>query len=87
MSVYMVERDLKGIAMEDLAAAQKAAIATASAHREKGAEVRYMRSAFAPDEGRCLCFFEASDKSAVAAVNDEARLPYSRIVEVLDLQP
>ena len=31
MSVYMVERELKGIAMEDLAAAQKAAIATAQA--------------------------------------------------------
>ena len=30
MSVYMVERDLKGIAMEDLAGAQKAAIAGAA---------------------------------------------------------
>lgn len=87
MSVYMVERDLKGIAMEDLAAAQKAAIATAQAHRDAGGDVRYLRSAFAPEEGRCLCFFEASDKAAVTAVNDEARLPYSRVVEVLDLTP
>lgn len=31
MTVYMVERDLKGIAMSDLAGAQKAAIATAEA--------------------------------------------------------
>ena len=34
MSVYMVERDLKGISMEDLGGAQKAAIATAAEMRK-----------------------------------------------------
>ena len=37
MSVYMVERNLKGISMEDLAGAQKAAIATAETMRARRA--------------------------------------------------
>jgi hypothetical protein len=48
MSVYMVERDLKGISMEDLAGAQKAAIAKAAEMRGEGADISYIRSTFAP---------------------------------------
>lgn len=87
MSVYMVERELKGIAMEDLAAAQKAAIATAEKHAAAGEPVRYIRSTFAPGDGRCLCLFEARSPEAVARVNDEANIPYVRVTEVLDLAP
>lgn len=87
MGVYMVERELKGIAMEDLAAAQKAAIATAQAHSAQGEPVRYMRSTFAPGDGRCLCLFEAQSPEAVARVNDAAKIPYVRVTEVLDLAP
>ena len=35
MSVYMVERNFKGISMEDLAAAQKTAIAKANENVER----------------------------------------------------
>lgn len=87
MSVYMVERDLKGIAMEDLAGAQKAAIAKAEEMRGKGAEIRYIRSTFAPEDGRCMCLFEAPTAGEVKRLNDEAGLPYSRVVEALDLTP
>ena len=44
MSVYMVERSLKGIAMNDLAAAQQAAIATSKRFSAEGTPVRYIRS-------------------------------------------
>ena len=81
MTVYMVERNLKGIAMNDLAAAQKAAISTANAYAARGTPVRYIRSTFAPADGRCMCLFEASSAEDVKKVNDEAKLPYSRIVE------
>lgn len=87
MSVYMVERDLKGIAMEDLAGAQKAAIAKAEEMRGQGAEIRYIRSTFAPEEGTCLCLFEAGDKAQVKQLNEDAGLPFNRIVEALDLTP
>ena len=87
MTVYMVERNLKGIAMSDLAAAQKAAIGTANAYTAKGTPMRYIRSTFAPEDGRCMCLFEARSAEDVRRLNDEAKLPYSRVVEVLDLTP
>lgn len=87
MSVYMVERSLKGISMKDLGGAQKAAIAKAGEMTAEGTSVKYIRSTFAPDDGRCMCLFEATSDSDVKRLNDEAGLPYERIVEALDLTP
>lgn len=87
MATYMVERDLKGIAMDDLAGAQKAAIATAEQMRQQGSDVRYLRSTFAPEDGRCMCLFDASSEAEVKRLNEEAGLPYDRIVPAMDLTP
>jgi hypothetical protein len=87
MSVYMVERNLKGITMDDLAAAQKAAMDTAGSYRSKGTPIRYIRSTFAPEDGRCMCLFEANSPEDVKKLNDDAKLPYTRVVEALDLTP
>ncbi len=87
MSVFMVERDLKGISMEDLAGAQKAAIAEAAAMRGAGTEIRYIRSTFAPEDGRCMCLFDGVSAADVQALNDAAGLPYTRVVPALDLTP
>jgi hypothetical protein len=87
VSVFMVERDLKGIAMEDLAAAQKAAIGKAEQMRQDGTEIRYIRTTFTPEDGRCMCLFEANSKGEVEQLNDDARLPYSRVVPAMDLTP
>jgi hypothetical protein len=87
MTVYMVERNLKGIAISDLEAAQQAAIRTASSYAAQGKPMRYIRSTFAPEDGRCMCLFEASSAEDVKKLNDEAKLPYSRVVEAFDLTP
>lgn len=87
MAVYMVERSLKGISMEDLGGAQKAAIATAEQMRGQGQEIRYIRTTFAPEDGRCMCLFEGRSAAQVQALNDTAGLPYDRIVEAMDLTP
>jgi hypothetical protein len=87
MAVFMVERDLRGIAMNDLAAAQRLAIRTSSEYAAKGTPMRYIRSTFAPDDGRCMCLFEANRAEDVKRLNDEAKLPYLRVVEALDLTP
>ena len=87
MTVYMVERNLKGIAMSDLAAAQKAAIQTAGDFTASGTPVRYIRSVFTPSDGCCMCLFEANNAADVKRLNDEAKLPYSNVVEALDLTP
>jgi hypothetical protein len=83
----MVERNLKGIAMSDLAAAQQLAIKTAQDYSAKGTPMRYIRSTFAPEDGRCMCLFEAGNAADVKRLNDEAKLPYTKVVEALDLTP
>ncbi len=83
----MVDRDLPGISMEDLAAAQQRAIATAKQFRQEGKDVSYIRSTFVPGEAHCMCLFDATDAGLVAELQDVAQLPYTRITEALDLTP
>jgi len=87
MSTFMVERNLGGISMDELAGAQKAAIAKGRELTAEGTPVRYLRSTFAPEDGRCMCLFEAEKSEAVRRLNDEAGLPYERIVPAMDLTP
>lgn len=87
MNVYMVERSLKGIAMNDLAAAQQAAIATAKQFSAEGTPARYIRSTFVPDTGACMCLFEADDADTVERLNRSAKIPFDRVTAALDLTP
>ena len=87
MAVYMVDRDLKGITMDQLAAAQKRAIETGKRLTAEGKNVRYIRSTFVPGESRCMCLFEASNPELVKELNNTAQIPFSRIVEAMDLTP
>ena len=87
MPVYMVERNLGGISMEDLGGAQQAAIGKAQEMRQNGSDIRYIRSTFAPGDGRCMCLFEANSEQDVKHLNDEAGLPYDRVVPAMDLTP
>ena len=59
MTLFMVERALGGISMQALAGAQAAAIGAAKDSTARGQKVSYVRSMFAPDDGRCFCLFEA----------------------------
>ncbi len=87
MAVYMVERELPGITMEQLAAAQQAAIRTGEEMSGAGTPVRYIRTTFVPGENRCMCLFEADAPEPVTQLNDRAGIPYTRVVEALDLTP
>lgn len=87
MAVYMVERNLPGIKMDQLAAAQKAAITTSQDMTREGKKVRYIRSTFVPGDSRCMCLFEASDPKVVEEVNRKANIPFTKITEALDLTP
>ena len=87
MTVYMVERDLKGISMADLGGAQRAAITTAQDMTAKGTRISYIRSTFAPEDGRCMCLFDAASETDVRRLNDTAGLPYHSVVAALDLTP
>jgi hypothetical protein len=87
MQTFMVERSLKGIPMEQLAAAQKRAIDTASEMRAQGTPVGYIRSTFVPETGQCLCLFSAEGAEQVEQLNQKANIPFDRVVPALDLTP
>jgi muconolactone delta-isomerase len=83
----MVERDLPGISMEQLAAAQKRAIQTGKELTAQGRQVRYIRSTFVPGENKCMCLFEAPNPEHVREANERAQIPFTRIVAAEDLTP
>jgi hypothetical protein len=87
MSVYLVDRNLPGITMDQLAEAQRAAIEASERFSSEGKQVRYIRSTFVPEEAHCMCLFEATTADFVREVNEAAAIPFSRISEALDLTP
>ena len=87
MPVYMVERDLPGVKMEQLAAAQRRAIEVGKELTAEGKEVRNIRSTFVPGQNKCMCLFEAPNPENVREANERAQIPFTRIVEAMDLTP
>ena len=87
MGVYMVERNLPGVTIDQLGAAQKEAIEKSRQFTADGKDVRYIRSIFVPGEAWCMCLFEAPNPDVVKEVNEAAKIPFTRIVEANDLTP
>jgi Protein of unknown function (DUF4242) len=87
MNTYIADRDLPGITLDQLAAAQKAAIETSQHFAEEGKPVRYVRTAWVPSESHVMCMFEAEDAQTVRDVNEAAGIPFTRILEAMDLTP
>ena len=87
MNIYIADRNLPGVTLEQLAAAQKAAIETSQRFTEEGKPVRYVRTAWVPSESHVMCMFEAPDAQLVRDVNEVAGIPFNRIVEAMDLTP
>ncbi len=87
MQVFLVERDLSGTSLSDLSAVKAAAIRQAEKMFDDGDRVRYIRSTFVPEDGRCLCLFEAKNIDIVTQLNRDALLPFDRILVALDILP
>lgn len=87
MPTFAVQRNLPGISMEQLGAAQKAAIETSQRISNEGSPVEYIRSNFYPGTQQCTCLFQAKDAATVERVNREASIPFVKVEEVLDLVP
>jgi hypothetical protein len=83
----MVDRDLPGITLDQLAAAQRAAIETSKEFTANGKPVRYIRSTFVPGEAHCMCLFEAPSPELVREVQEAANIPFTRVSEAVDLTP
>lgn len=81
----MTERLLPGITLEELGAAQQAVVQTTVKLTNTGMPVRYLGTTFIPAESRCMCFFEAESADTVRVANELAKVPFTRIVEALEL--
>jgi len=87
MAVFMVERELPGVTLPQLAEAQKAAIESSDRMSGEGRDVRYIRSTWVPGDSRVMCLFESDSSDRVREVNETAGIPFTRIVEAMDLTP
>ena len=52
-----------------------------------GTPIRYLRTAFVPESGQCMCLFESADAESVKALNREAQIPFDCVKAALDLTP
>jgi hypothetical protein len=82
MAGYLVERYLSGLTAADVHAAIRRMTAVAEEMAAEGIPIRYVTSAFIPEEEACFCQFEAPSCEAVAAANERAAFPYARILAV-----
>ena len=87
MKTFMVERSLKGISMEQLGSAQKAAIDKAGQMTKAGTPINYLHSTFVPGDGRCMCMFQANEAKDVEKLNRECNIPFDKVTEATHLPP
>lgn len=87
MPLYVADCDLPGITPEQLAATQQLAIEMSQRFTAEGKAVRYLRSLVIPSESHCLCLFEATNAKIVQEVNEAAQIPFTRIIEAMELAP
>lgn len=85
MPKYMVERSLPNITTDQLAAAAVRAKNTTAKMRLEGTPVRYLRTTFVPGEDKCFCLFEGPSLEVVKQANEDAEIPFDRIIEALHI--
>lgn len=64
---------------------QRAAIEMSARFTAEGKPVTYIRSTFVPSESRVMSLFEASQATLVRDGSEMAHIPFTRIVEAVDL--
>ena len=87
MSYFVVERDLPGVTPEILQSAGIRAKTCCAEITGEGQPVRWIRSFFLPETEQTHCYFEGPSKSVVEEANQRARIPFTQIVEVVEMTP
>jgi Protein of unknown function (DUF4242) len=87
MPFFVVKRDLPGITPEALQSAGLRAKSCCTEMTTEGKPVRWVRSFFLPETAQTHCYFEAPSRAAVEEANQRARIPFTQIVEVVEMTP
>jgi hypothetical protein len=85
MTQYLVHCHIPGINLGDLQALQRAVIETSRRFSAEGKPVHYVRCTFVPGESHVMVLFEAPNASFVRDVNEMALVPFTRVVEAIDV--
>jgi hypothetical protein len=87
VATFLVFRQLPGLTRDQYAAAQQAASEAARQASIGGPVVRYLGGFFIPGMGRVICLFCAESAEDVATVNERAGVPFTEVLEAIDLRP
>jgi len=87
MALYVVERDLSSVPPERLLLDQRRIASACIELKAQGKRIRYISSVVVPADARAVDLFGAESAEVVDEAHSTAQVPYSRIVEILDLTP
>jgi hypothetical protein len=84
--MFLVFRDLPGVTRDQYSAAQDAVADETQQASPAGREVNYLGGFFLPGAGRAVCVFSAESASDVAEVNRRAGVPFTDVLEAIELR-
>ena len=87
MALYVVERDLSNVAPEELRRLQQDVATACRQLKAQGMRIRYISSAVVLVDARSVDLFGSESVELVERAHAAAGVPFSRIVEILDLTP
>jgi hypothetical protein len=87
VATFLVLRQLPGLTRDQYAAAQQAASDAARQASISGRVVRCLGGFLIPDRGRAICIFWAESLADVTMVNERAGVPFTEILEAIELRP
>jgi DNA-binding transcriptional MerR regulator len=87
MALYVVERDLGNVAPEQLRRLQQDVASACRQLKAAGKRIRYISSAVVPADALAVDLFGSESVELVERAHAAAGVPFSRIVEILDLTP
>jgi nitrate/nitrite transporter NarK len=87
MAIFLVLRQLPGLTRDQYAAAQHAASDAARQASIGGRVVRHLGGFLIPDRGQAICIFCAESLADVTTVNEQAGVPFTDILQAIELRP
>jgi hypothetical protein len=87
VATFLVLRQVQGLTRDQYASAQQAVSEETRLASAGGRVVRLLRGFFLPGKGGAICVFCAESLADVTAVNERAGVPFTEILEAIELRP
>lgn len=87
MATFLVLRQVSDLTRDQFAAAQQAASKEARQAGRGGRVVRVREGFLIPAKGWAICVFSAESLADVTAVNERSGVPFTEVLEAIELRP